>query len=129
MRCVAKRLRTQLDTIRFDSSLGHAGLPVALRADHALASLTHARACVNLLYTLGLDDEQQHRSAVLLIAGTSCARDAWSSTEAGATSPLAAREATPPGPYRRVLEKVSPACRIGTIVFVERIRGSHSGGP
>jgi hypothetical protein len=62
---------------------------------------------VNLLYTLGLDDEQQHRSAVLLIAGTSCARDARSSTEAG----------------------VSPACRIGTIVFVERIRGSHSGGP
>ena len=31
--------------------------------------------------------------------------------------------------YRRVLEKVSPACRIGALVFVERVRGSHSGGP
>ena len=41
---------------------------------------------------------------------------------------LLPRGATPPAPIE-VLEKVSPACRIGTLVFVERVRGSHSGGP
>jgi len=42
---------------------------------------------------------------------------------------IAVRDDARTAPCIEVREKISPACRIGTMVFVERVRGSHSGGP